>query len=158
MGKGFIADIPGHPEGDIVINLTHDPLGQRSKACADHDSSQIKAHGLEIHAACINDAVNGIAHQNGDVEGHGHLQRCQKQGPCQRRPIGPDPAEDFFHHALLIIRHDASPPWETGNNRFPGKRSSLPEAPHGYPTPPAFRHPEPGSGQHTAQKLPAGKR
>ena len=67
MAECLVADIPGDPVGHAVIQLVHHELGQRGNAGADHHTPQRHCHGGKVYPARVHDAVDGAAHQNGDV-------------------------------------------------------------------------------------------
>ena len=60
-------DVPGNAVGHVVVDLIHEPLRQRRHGGANRHVAQIAPHGGKIHPSGIDNAVNGISHQNGDI-------------------------------------------------------------------------------------------
>ena len=67
MPEGFVPDVPGDAVGHVVVDLIHEPLRQRRHGGANRHVAQIAPHGGKIHPSGIDNAVNGISHQNGDI-------------------------------------------------------------------------------------------
>ena len=157
MHKGIVSDVPGDAEGHPVIQLTHEPLGRPGHDGTDQNVAKVHAHLGKIHMTGIHDAVDGGAHQNGNVQGHDHIDRRQHQRGDQAHPIPADPVKDFLQNQGLVI-HALPPPWGTGNNRFPDRWGNRREACHGCPSLPGIRHPAPEFHRRSGRKPPAGRR
>ena len=67
MPEGFVPDVPGDAVGHVVVDLIHEPLRQRRHGGANRHVAQIAPHGGKIHPSGIDNAVNGISHQNRDI-------------------------------------------------------------------------------------------
>ena len=157
MHKGLVADVPGDAEGHPVIQLTHEPLRRPGYNGTDQNVAKVHAHLGKIHMTGIHDAVDGGSHQNGNVQGHDHIDRRQHQRGDQAHPIPADPVKDFLQNQGLVI-HALPPPWGTGNNRFPDRWGNRQEACHGCPSLPGIRHPAPEFHRRSGRRPPAGRR
>ena len=153
--EGFIADIPGHLEGHPVAQLTHHPLTQAADGGTENHAPEENPHLVKIYLSCVHNAVNGAAHQDGDIQRHAHIHRGQNNGRNQSRPVPANPDQDLLQR-IPLTKHSGAPPWGTGNSRFPDKPGRFPAADRGYHGPPARHRPAPESHRQTGRRPPAG--
>ena len=66
--EGLIADIAGHAEGHIIVDLAHNPLGRSCYQCANSHLQEFHRQLRKIDSSSINDQIDTLAHQNRNVQ------------------------------------------------------------------------------------------
>ena len=156
VSKCFVANIPCHPEGNTIMDLTHDPLGSRCRQRAYCHRNQVRFHSLKVYLPLLDNTVDGFAYQNRDHQQHHDRKHSQQQRNHQTQPIAADIPKYFFKHRGLELSHGCPPPSGTENNKspdIPGRKSSVR---HGSPSPPDIHRPKPGSDPQIAEEQLSG--
>ncbi len=101
MGKGPVAHVAHHAEGDLVVDGGHDPAEHRG--CADHqgDAAQKPTDGGKVHLPGAHDMVDGPAKQNRHVERQRHRHSRQEDGEQRRGQIGPQAGQDLAQNGAV---------------------------------------------------------
>ena len=119
--KGVAADVAHHAEGDPVIEVAHDPLHDRRCRRDGGNAPKQRRDGQKIHLSRPDDAVDGVADEDGNVERSRDGGRRQQNGQRQQRPA----PLDIFQYAPERRRrrtlHVTVPPFYTAIRGSPGR-------------------------------------
>ena len=90
LGESVPAQVPDGAVGDAVGQKIHDPLGYRHAPGAQADAQQGPGHQGKVDLPDSQHGVNGLTHQNGDIQGQPHVDETQQQGYHDGGPVGAD--------------------------------------------------------------------
>ena len=92
LAEGLGAHIADDVVGNLVVDGVHQPLCQGGHGGADAHGDEDGEDLVEVDVPRVNDLVNGVTHQYGNVEGEGDGQRGKCQGENEQQAIATDGA------------------------------------------------------------------
>ena len=114
MRKRLLAHVARHAEAHAVIERLHRPLAHRRGCRHNGDCRAARRYGGKIHLSGCDDAVDGIAHQNGNIQAGRNEHGCKQDRARHIRAVGPQQPQyaakrsgRFFHASCSFLFCDA---------------------------------------------------
>ena len=99
MPKCLVPHVPDHLEGDPVIDDADKPLYQGSQARKQGDQRRKAADLGKIHLYGADDAINGTARQNRNIERQRHGSGGEQDRSQDQQPTGSQKRQHPFHRS-----------------------------------------------------------